>query len=159
MSGVGSPDGVARTVPAASSGHPAELLVTLPAEAVSIGVVRRRLREWMDGWDWPDEPVDEVVMAVNEAVANVVDHAYRDEVERGSVHVYAWITTDGAGRRVVVSITDRGRWRPAPHDPGHRGRGLLMMSSCMASLHIEHSSGGTAVTMSSVPVPALPQVE
>jgi hypothetical protein len=44
--------------------------------------------------------------------------------------------------------------RAVPDDPGFRGRGLLMMSTCMAAMHIEHNASGTAVTLSSNPVPS-----
>src|SRR5215207_2521993 len=115
-----------------SSPPQAELLVTLPAVATSAGAIRRRIRPWLTGWGWPDEELDDVVMAVDEAVANVVDHAYRLAPAAGDVHVYAWIATESGHRRCVVSVTDRGRWRPVPQDRGNRGRGLLMMTSCMA---------------------------
>ncbi len=150
------PKSLAPQVPDASVDPPRpapELLITLLAEPGVASLVRDRVRAWLSGWHWPLDESDDIVMAVNEAVANVVDHAYRDQTVPGNVHVYAWTVTDAAGRRTVVSVTDRGRWRTAPADPGHRGRGLLMMSACMASLHIEHNAGGTSVTMISTPVP------
>jgi anti-sigma regulatory factor (Ser/Thr protein kinase) len=131
----------------------AELLITVPADPGAASTVRERVRAWLSGWQWPESETDDIVMAVNEAVANVVDHAYRQHSVPGDAHIYAWTVTDATGRRVAVSVTDRGRWRPVPADPGHRGRGLLMMSACMASLHIEHNTGGTSVTMISAPVP------
>lgn len=151
-----SPAGAAGTVTPIGEPPPSpELLVTLLAEPSAASMVRDRLRGWLACWWWPDGEVDDIVMAVNEAVANVVDHAYARHPVPGHVHVYAWIVTDPAGRRVAVSVTDRGRWRPVPPDPGHRGRGLLMMSVCMASVHIERGSGGTAVTMISASVPVV----
>jgi anti-sigma regulatory factor (Ser/Thr protein kinase) len=147
-------DGVLGTaVPIDGPVPPGELLVALPAEAASARLVRKRLRGWLLRWGWRDDDLEDIVLAVDEAVANVVDHAYLGAPELGKVHVYAWVTGVSQGRRVTVSITDQGRWRPVPVDPGLRGRGLLMMSTCMASLHIEHSGGGTAVTMTSTALP------
>jgi anti-sigma regulatory factor (Ser/Thr protein kinase) len=149
-------DGVLGTaVPIDGPVPPVELLVALPAEAPSARVVRKRLRDWLWRWGWRDDDLDDIVLAADEAVANVVDHAYLGAPERGTVHVYAWVTAGPPGRRVTVSVTDQGRWRPVPADPGLRGRGLLVMSTCTASLHIEHSAGGTSVTMTST-VLALP---
>ncbi|MCO1654115.1 ATP-binding protein [Pseudonocardia humida] len=147
-------DGMLGTaVPVDGPVPPVELLVALTAEAASARVVRRRLREWLLRWGWRDDDLDDVILAVDEAVANVVDHAYLGQAVPGTVNVYAWTTTGSQGRLVTVSVTDQGRWRPVPADPGLRGRGLLMMSTCTASLHIEHSAGGTAVTMTSKPLP------
>ena len=137
------------------STQPLELLITLPAVATSAGGIRRRIRPWLTGLGWPEDELDDIVMAVDEAVANVVDHAYPPGPATGDVHVYAWIATAAPHRRVVVSITDRGRWRPVPQDNGNRGRGLLVMRTCMATLHIERTSGGTAVTMTSAPIPCV----
>jgi anti-sigma regulatory factor (Ser/Thr protein kinase) len=136
-------------MPADGDSLPTKLLIILRAEATAARTVRTRLRHWLTRWGWHDDDLDDVIMAVDEAVANVVDHAYCLQPEPGNVHVYAWITDRPTDHRATVSITDQGRWRPVLADPGYRGRGLVMMSSCMASLHIEHSSGGTSVTMTS----------
>ncbi|CAA9392384.1 MAG: Serine phosphatase RsbU, regulator of sigma subunit [uncultured Pseudonocardia sp.] len=140
-------------LPGAGRGAAAELLITVLADPGSASTVRERVRAWLSGWQWPESEAEDIVMAVNEAVANVVDHAYRQHAGPGDAHIYAWTVTEATGRRVAVSVTDRGRWRPVPADPGHRGRGLLMMSACMASLHIEHNTGGTSVVMISTLVP------
>jgi anti-sigma regulatory factor (Ser/Thr protein kinase) len=131
-----------------------ELLIVRPAVVTSPRAVRGQLRAWLASWSWPADDQADIVAAVDEAVANVVDHAYRPQNPTGDVQVHAWVTTLAGLHRVVVSIIDRGRWRPVPAEPGHRGRGLRMMSACMPALHIEHSPGGTAVTMTSAPVPA-----
>jgi anti-sigma regulatory factor (Ser/Thr protein kinase) len=128
---------------------PVGLLLTRKAEPTAPRAIRLRLRAWLTRWGWSDDPLEDIIAAVDEAVANVVDHAYRLQPEPGDVHVYAWITTGTDGLRTSVSVTDRGRWRAVPADPGYRGRGLLLMNTCMDSLHIEHSSGGTSVTMTS----------
>jgi anti-sigma regulatory factor (Ser/Thr protein kinase) len=141
-------------MPASGAPRPVELLVTRRAEPTAARAVRTRLRTWLVGWGWRDDGLDDVILAVDEAVANAVDHAYRQRPEPGDVHVYAWIVSGPEGRRVIVSVTDQGRWRPAPADPGRRGRGLLMMTTCMATLHIEHSGGGTSVTMTSAALEA-----
>jgi anti-sigma regulatory factor (Ser/Thr protein kinase) len=86
-------------------------LVALPALPTSARPIRQRLRGWLDAWNWPDDDLDDIIMAVDEAVANVVDHAYRTQPALGDVHVYAWITALVPEQRMSVSVTDRGRWR------------------------------------------------
>jgi serine/threonine-protein kinase RsbW len=133
---------------------PDELLIALPAVSTTTRRVRRRLRAWLSGWGWAEDGLDDIVMAVDEAVSNVVEHAYRLEPAPGDVRVHARIAGGPGGRRAVVAVTDRGRWRPVPSDPGHRGRGLPMMDAFTASLRIERGTGGTAVTMTSAALPA-----
>lgn len=99
----------------------------------------------------------DVVLALNEALANVVDHAYPPDAP-GTATLHAWIATDPrtAHRRAVVAVTDRGRWaahHPESPAPGARGHGLIMMSGCMAELHIQRADAGTTVIMISSAVP------
>jgi serine/threonine-protein kinase RsbW len=133
---------------------PDELLIALPAVSTTTRRVRGRLRAWLSGWGWTEDGLDDIVMAVDEAVSNVVEHAYRLEPAPGDVRVHARIAGGPGGRRAVVAVTDRGRWRPIPGDPGHRGRGLRMMDAFTASLRIERGAHGTAVTMTSTALPA-----
>jgi anti-sigma regulatory factor (Ser/Thr protein kinase) len=93
-------------------------------------------------------------LAVNEAVTNVVEHAY-PRGEALTVRATASEVALGDGsRHVLIVITDRGLWRPAPFDPGDRGRGIPMMRAIAHSLHIEPSTRGTRVTITSRPVPS-----
>ena len=53
---------------------------------------------------------------------------------------------DGLGR-VGVTVADDGTWRPAPADPGRRGRGLMMMRGCMDTVEIEQTAHGTTLLL------------
>jgi anti-sigma regulatory factor (Ser/Thr protein kinase) len=98
------------------------------------------LGEWLDTLDWPAPQRDDIVLAVNEALANVVDHAYPPDTP-GQAQLYAWEALEPQRqlRRVVAVVTDRGRWKPGMVGPSYRGRGLPMMDACMASVQIEPS--------------------
>jgi anti-sigma regulatory factor (Ser/Thr protein kinase) len=133
---------------------PDELLMALPAVSTSTRRVRQRLRAWLTGWGWADDDLDDIVMAVDEAVSNVVEHAYLAQPGPGDVRVHVRISVGVGERRAVVAVTDKGRWRPVPGDPGHRGRGLMMMDRFMASLRIDRGDAGTVVTMTSAALPA-----
>src|SRR3954454_867654 len=58
---------------------PADLMIVLPAVSSSASLVRQRTRAGLDALGWPTDDGEDVVMAVNEAVANVVEHAYRGQ--------------------------------------------------------------------------------
>jgi anti-sigma regulatory factor (Ser/Thr protein kinase) len=50
-------------------------------------------------------------------------------------------------------VTDRGRWRPVPGDPGHRGRGIAMMRAVTDRVDIDYGAGGTTVRLVGRAVP------
>ncbi|WP_433279368.1 ATP-binding protein [Pseudonocardia xinjiangensis] len=134
------------------------LTLRLPAEPATPSLVRRRVRGWLEVHQWPDDAVDDVVLAVHEAVANVVDHAYAPGVD-GQVVLTATLVPDGRERRVRIVVQDSGRWRSPPADPGYRGRGLQMVRSCMDVVDIRRgtdSRGGTDLVMLTPAVAAAP---
>jgi serine/threonine-protein kinase RsbW len=145
-----------RTVRRAGAAAPAvdTLTMHMIAEPTTPSVVRARFRTWLEGHGWPADAVDDIILAVHEAVANVIDHAYAPE-STGDVAVTAALLGEGGRRRVLIVVRDRGRWRSPPTDPGCRGRGLQMVRSCMDDVEIlpgAHSRDGTEITMLSAPV-------
>lgn len=126
----------------------------LLAEPTTPPVVRARFRAWLEGHGWPADAVDDVILAVHEVVANVIDHAY-PAGDTGDLAVTATLLADGGRRRVRIVVRDRGRWRSPPVDPGYRGRGLQMVRSCMEDVEILpgiRSRDGTEITMLSASV-------
>ena len=77
-----------------------------------------------------------------EAAGNAVEHAYRDVVDPARFGVELF--QDGAGD-VVVSVSDSGRWRPPPADPGFRGRGLAIISSLARDVDLSPGAAGTTL--------------
>ena len=124
----------------------------LPAEPRTPGRVRRLLSEWLNRGGCASETVDDLVLAVNEAVSNCVEHAYPPG-HGGTVAVDAVaVCCDQGGSHAVVTVTDSGRWRAEPDDPGFRGRGLAMMEATVHELRIGRTAeGGTQVRMTSYP--------
>jgi serine/threonine-protein kinase RsbW len=104
--------------------------------------VRHHLRLWVAHTGLPALVVADVVLASYEALANAVEHAYPSG--EGPVDLIAARTTDS---RVLVTVRDHGRWRPPPHDPGTRGRGLPLIKALSHRAEVQQSLRGTCVHM------------
>jgi anti-anti-sigma factor len=119
------------------------VVLDLPAVPSSLPAVRRRLGGWLAGLGMGEQDRVGVMVAVGEACANSVEHAYRGQ-EPGSMHLRAWVDVDGV---LTVSVRDEGTWRPPDRDPGDRGRGLLIMRQMVDRVVLEEEHG-TTVTLS-----------
>ncbi|MBJ8337646.1 SpoIIE family protein phosphatase [Antrihabitans sp. YC3-6] len=124
---------------------PLPMLIEVPAEGTQLGVLRARLRTWMDSCGVPEQVVVDSILAVNEAFSNSVEHAFRN-VEPGRVTVTAVATVD----ELRFTVSDTGTWKEQAADPGYRGRGLPMMRALTDEVTIERSDAGTTVRMSTV---------
>ena len=86
----------------------------------------------------------DVLLGVNEALANCAEHAYRGR--DGDITMHA--TYDDAAQRVHVQISDRGRWRPSPAVvPSNRGRGLALMRALADQCTVDRGDDGTTVRL------------
>jgi serine/threonine-protein kinase RsbW len=125
----------------------------LTADPAAPSLVRHALLPWLGELSVPRTEIQDLLLATSEAVANVVDHAYATADTRGEVTVTAELHhwPDNT-RRVIITVSDAGCWRPPPIEKGFRGRGLPMMRGCTDSLRIETSTAGTHVIMVSHPI-------
>ena len=88
---------------------------------------------------------EEVVLAVNEAATNSVQHAYAPD-EAGVVELSFWTESDA----LCVEICDRGQWReppPSPAIPGDGGLGFVLMRQFIDCVLIHHDAHGTKVLL------------
>jgi serine/threonine-protein kinase RsbW len=139
----------------------AGLHLVLPAIAVSLPIVRHRLRAWLATLDWPTPAAEDLEFVLSEAVTNVVEHAYPppdrpdpatplsgDEAAtapKETVEILAAVQLlDEQARRVRVEVVDRGRWRVPPVNPGYRGRGLITMAAMTDQMSIKPATPGLA---------------
>ncbi|MGH2435430.1 MAG: ATP-binding SpoIIE family protein phosphatase, partial [bacterium] len=140
-------DDVALLALKASRLDPSRLSIRLPADPLSVPVIRHALRRWLDqaGVDRPD--TYQIAVAVCEAASNTVEHAYG--LRSGDVEVNASME---AGE-VVIAVSDSGQWRP-PRGR-NRGRGLPLVDALMSGVEVSPSPSGTTISMRrriSVPV-------
>jgi anti-anti-sigma factor len=121
---------------------PAPLSMSVLATPTVLTDLRERLAEWLSDIGAGHDDALSIQVATGEAVANVVEHAYRG-IE-GEVGLEALIDSDG---RVCVTVADQGRWRAPAPDAEVDDLGLNRMRSCMDSVEIDHSGTGTTVLM------------
>lgn len=112
----------------------------LPSTAL---VIRHLMRRWTLATLTDDELGEAIVLAVDEAVSNAVEHAYRGRA--GDVQVLAASRPCQDGVAIVVS--DHGTWSTPALDPGYRGRGLPLMRELADRHSVEHSASGTTVRL------------
>jgi anti-sigma regulatory factor (Ser/Thr protein kinase) len=126
---------------------PARLTLAGTADSDTAAQWRRELQQWLR-YEVRTSPEtrEDVVLGVNEALANCVEHAYRSHCEAGGMKLQASYDPDGESIRVCVS--DRGSWqRPSskkPSDP-HASRGILLMHSLADHCTIHARPNGTSV--------------
>ncbi|WP_433725874.1 SpoIIE family protein phosphatase [Actinoplanes sp. CA-051413] len=113
---------------------------TIGADPVQIALLRKDLRGWLVAHAVDDESAQAVLLACSEAVANAIEHGYRDN-PLGLVEVVATVSPD----TVDVRITDRGVWAD-PEPGGARGRGLQLIRQVMDTVAFDHVDG-TMVSM------------
>jgi serine phosphatase RsbU (regulator of sigma subunit)/anti-sigma regulatory factor (Ser/Thr protein kinase) len=129
--------------------EPLELEV--PAVASALSGVRAAVRRWLRGLDAAQEDVTDLLIAVGEAASNVVEHAYGPQggtlALRAVAEATAVADADAGTQRptVVVTVRDRGRWRP-PRGVD-RGRGTHMMRSASDDVVVTRGPDGTEVAI------------
>ncbi|WP_242471293.1 SpoIIE family protein phosphatase [Blastococcus sp. TML/C7B] len=136
------PDDVAVLVAHRRATTQRPLQLDLPAVPASLPAIRRRLTAWLTELGMDENDRVGVMTAVGEAAANAAEHAYRG-TEPGAVQVRASVDRDGV---LTVTVHDDGSWRPPDHDPGDRGRGLLIMRQLVDGVSLDDRSG-TTVTL------------
>jgi PAS domain S-box-containing protein len=119
------------------------LAIHRTVNADQLGELRQQLSGWLHGAGVAEERVADIVLAVNEAVANSIEHGYQGR-KPGKVR----INGENDGARVDLKVTDKGKWKPAATDPGVRGRGLLLIRAVSDWLELDCTPKGTTVSMS-----------
>jgi anti-sigma regulatory factor (Ser/Thr protein kinase)/putative methionine-R-sulfoxide reductase with GAF domain len=118
---------------------PDELHLTLPAEPRTLAQVRRILRRWLTERGAGEVEVSEMTIAVSEACANAIEHAYAPSPATFELH--GWRQNG----EIMLTVRDGGRWR-SPRGQ-NRGRGLSVMVAAMDDVDIDRTAAGTEVVM------------
>jgi anti-sigma regulatory factor (Ser/Thr protein kinase) len=110
-----------------------DMELALPARAENIAIVRHALGGFAEAYAIPDGRLSDIRLAVTEACANVVVHAYPDRQD-GEMEVLASVE----GEEMTVRVRDWGRGiRPRPDSPG-LGLGLSLIAALAETVQLGH---------------------
>jgi serine phosphatase RsbU (regulator of sigma subunit)/anti-sigma regulatory factor (Ser/Thr protein kinase) len=115
------------------------LEVEVPAEPSQLATARHLIRRWVEANQGTDDDCAAFAIAVSEACANSIEHAYGPQ--DGTVQVHASLVEGEA----EVTIRDRGKWRPPRGN--NRGKGIPMMEEFMDDVLVEPGENGTTVKL------------
>lgn len=121
-------------------GSMSDLRLSIVARPDALAGMRADVDRWLVELAMPADERADLVVAVNEAGANAIEHAYRDGLDGD-------VTIEGdADDEIVIRIIDHGSWRFGPSDP-NRGRGLHIMRSLADGIEIMPREDGTTVIL------------
>ncbi|MEV0457938.1 SpoIIE family protein phosphatase [Catellatospora methionotrophica] len=115
----------------------------LRADATELSGMRRSLTAWCAVRHVADTTVARLMLAVGEAAANAIEHAYLGQAPR-SVSVTVSQEPDGT---LVATIADTGSWRSPAHPGSDRGRGILIMRRVSDTFERHTTAGGTTIRL------------
>jgi serine/threonine-protein kinase RsbW len=118
------------------------------ADAHSAAAIRREFSDWLGRYfTLAPTQASDVVLAVNEAMANAAEYAYLTAPRPGTMHVHALY--DGSETTLSVTVTDAGAWRNSdPTTSGdRRGRGIPLMHALADRATFDSSQAGTRVCL------------
>jgi anti-sigma regulatory factor (Ser/Thr protein kinase) len=115
------------------------LHLELPAERQSVTLARRALNAWLEELGTSAAERYELSVALSDACANAIEHAYGPEDATFAV------TAERSEDQVLIAVSDSGGWRAQRGT--NRGRGILLMDAYTDSLDIDRAESGTTVRM------------
>jgi anti-sigma regulatory factor (Ser/Thr protein kinase) len=126
---------VLRTISSADE----RVLLEMPGDPPALAALRATVRRWLAASEASPEEIQDITMAVNEAVQNSIEHGHALNPRPFDVEL------SRADGEVVVVVRDRGRWRTGSNS--ERGRGIPLMRALMTDVDIERGAEGTTVTL------------
>jgi len=110
-----------------------DMELALPARAENIAIVRHALGGLAESFAVPEPKLSDIRLAVTEACANVVVHAYPDG-EVGDMEVLAYMQNG----ELIVAVRDWGRGIRPRHDSPGLGLGLSLIAALSETVQLGH---------------------
>ncbi|QRY52203.1 ATP-binding protein [Mycolicibacterium septicum] len=129
-------------------GQSAQFTKDVRAAPEDAAQIRREFSSWLSTHFTLDPTkASDVVLAVNEALANAAEFAYVNAPAPGLMHVRA--DYDGDASVLTVTISDDGAWRisETDHKNPARGRGIPLMRALTDHAVIDSNQAGTEVRL------------
>ncbi len=139
--GHGHRDDAVVLVVSATTGPFSKFHQIFPAELGELRNLRASVRSWAESWDFAPEMTDDILIAISEAAANSIRHAY-EETDRGTVEIRIERCVD----LVEVAVIDQGLWKGSPDSVGYPGLGRSLIESVTENFETELQEDGTVVT-------------
>jgi anti-sigma regulatory factor (Ser/Thr protein kinase) len=118
------------------------------ADPMTAALIREEFSHWLrKHFTLDGSKISDVVLAVNEALANAAESAYATADQPGAMHMLA--EYDPATAVLAVTVTDEGSWLtvdPQARDVA-RGRGIPLMHALADRAVIDGSPTGTRVRL------------
>ncbi|CAM3895872.1 ATP-binding protein [Kibdelosporangium persicum] len=142
--GASLPEVASRVVADADIGQP-HVYLRFSADPGKLGTARREITRWAGELGMGRELIQDIVLALDEATTNAVEHAYLNR--SGPVTLFAGC--DRSGHCAWTVVSDCGKWRqPKPRtEPSTRGRGLLLMAALADEFDVTSTVSGTTVVL------------
>lgn len=118
------------------------------ADAASAAQMRQDFSMWLRRHFTLDPTkASDVLLAVNEALANAAEFAYSAVDQPGAMHLLA--DYDRGSAVLTVTVSDEGAWRIAgsEHKSISRGRGIPLMRALADRATIDSTASGTRVCL------------
>jgi serine/threonine-protein kinase RsbW len=109
-----------------------------------LAALRAEVRRWLAPLALPGDAGNDLLLAVNEAASNCVEHACTSATVDGTVELTFWTETGS----VCVEIVDHGAWQTPCGQPTGRGRGIEIMQRLVPVVLIHYDNRGTRVLLS-----------
>jgi serine/threonine-protein kinase RsbW len=118
------------------------------ADAATAAHIRDDLSRWLqERFDLDAVRHSDILLAANEALANVAEFAYLTTDRVGTMDVQ--VRHDAAQQKLILVIADNGVWRIPERRPENRsrGRGIPLMRALSDRTAIETTPEGTRVCL------------
>ncbi|MCG5433974.1 ATP-binding protein [Mycobacterium sp. MYCO198283] len=118
------------------------------ADAETAAGIRDDLSRWLqEQFDLDPVRHSDIVLAANEALANVAEFAYLSSDRPGTMDVQ--VRYEAPAQKLILAIADSGVWRIPERRPENRsrGRGIPLMRALSDRTAIETTPDGTRVCL------------
>jgi len=121
------------------SSHDPRIVLSVPGNSASLQAFRVTARRWLAAASEDPAEVDEITMAVNEAVQNAIEHGH------GRRSTPVTVVLERTGDQLQITVMDKGRWTEGATTD--RGRGLGLMRAHMDEVAVLPTEAGTSLVL------------